>query len=80
MVQLGVEQPLRRGFLPIDHTGTINASNALSLTVTSGDIVNASGTLSGGSVALAALNGEVVNEDQLNTLMVDGGKAQSLNA
>ncbi|WP_162515860.1 hypothetical protein, partial [Komagataeibacter diospyri] len=28
----------------------------------------------------AALNGSVVNEDQLNTFMVDGGKAQSLGA
>ncbi|WP_395371292.1 beta strand repeat-containing protein [Komagataeibacter diospyri] len=64
----------------INNTGTINASNALSLTATSGDIVNAGGTLSGGSVALAALNGSVVNEDQLNTFMVDGGKAQSLGA
>ncbi|NHO58119.1 hypothetical protein GOB86_13905 [Acetobacter lambici] len=64
----------------INNTGTLNATTALAATANSGDIVNAGGAISGGSVTLAALNGSVINEDQLNTFMVNGGSAQSIGA
>ncbi|MFT8731844.1 MAG: hemagglutinin repeat-containing protein [Acetobacter fabarum] len=64
----------------VNNTGTLSATAALVATASSGDIVNAGGSISGGSVTLAALNGSVINEDQLNTFMVNGGAAQSIGA